>query len=122
MTGFSITSKCGKYQGSLYHAKDGYGSCYVSPSDRAASHWFFDKIVADCAGFAGMIKNSAGKRVDMYFLRTPREITFLDSGKFGWFSDTDDIRDITETFDAFFKWLDDGREMFEAHAESKNGF
>jgi hypothetical protein len=94
----------------------------VYTSDRAASHWFFDKIVTGDSGFAGMIKNSAGKRMDMYFLRTPREITFLESGTLGWFSNTDDIREITETFDAFFKWLDDGREMFETHAESENGF
>ncbi len=96
-------------------------SCYVYRYDPGASHWFFDKIVADSAGFAGMIKNSAGERVDMYFLRTPREITFLEEDTLGWFSNTADIRAITETFDAFFEWLDNGREMFEAHAESENG-
>jgi len=121
MPGFTITSQCGKYVGSLYETRLGNVSCHVYRYDPGASHWFFDRIVADYDGFAGMIKNSAGKRVDMYFLRTPREITYLKEDTLGWFSDTADIRVITETFDAFFKWLDDGREMFEAHAESENG-
>ena len=122
MARLSITSKCGKYVGSLYETTLCDACCHVYRYDPGASHWFFDKIVADYDGFAGMIKNSAGKRVDMYFLRTPREITYLKEDTLGWFSDTADIRAITETFDAFFEWLDNGREMFESYCDNeKNG-
>ena len=108
-------SRCKTYYGWTYEDYNGNIFCSVSLVNKGADHWFFDKIVPDEDGNA-MIKNTTGNRVNLRHLDTPLQIYYLDFGTIVWVNESNpiNIRDLTETFDAFFKWLDEGREMFEA--------